>query len=224
MPRRRRGFRLLARDVTEIVEQLGLRPPPAENAAQGLRVAYHSACSMQHGQQLHRVPKALLTAAGFETIEVPEGHVCCGSAGTYNLLQPEIAGRLRDRKLANIAKTRPDVVATGNIGCITQLMPGSDVPVVHTVELLDWATGGPEPTAMRSGYPARRRARAGISKVSPKCRRSDHCRRQPTGAAQSQLVLRLPRDRHRRLSSATGRSASRTRKEQAASASAPARN
>ena len=153
--------------MTEIVDQLGLRPPPAENAAQGLRVAYHSACSMQHGQRLHRVPKALLTAAGFETVEVPEGHICCGSAGTYNLLQPEIAGRLRDRKLANIARTRPDVVATGNIGCITQLVPGSDVPVVHTVELLDWATGGPEPRAMRSGYPARRRARAGISKVSP---------------------------------------------------------
>jgi glycolate oxidase iron-sulfur subunit len=157
----------LARDVTEVIGQLGLRTPPAENAAQGLRVAYHSACSMQHGQQLHRVPKALLTAAGFETIEVPEGHICCGSAGTYNLLQPEIASRLRDRKLANIAKTRPDVVATGNIGCITQLMPGSDVPVVHTVELLDWATGGPEPTAMRSDYPVRWRARAGISKVSP---------------------------------------------------------
>ena len=122
---------------------------------------------MQHGQRLHRVPKALLTAAGFETVEVPEGHICCGSAGTYNLLQPEIADRLRDRKLANIASTRPDIVATGNIGCITQLMPGSDVPVVHTVELLDWATGGPEPKAMRSGYPARRRARAGINKVSP---------------------------------------------------------
>ncbi len=157
----------LARDVTEIVEQLGLRTPTAENPARRPRVAYHSACSMQHGQRLHRVPLALLSAAGFETVELPEGHICCGSAGTYNLLQPEIADRLRDRKLANIATTRPDIVATGNIGCITQLMSGSAVPVVHTVELLDWATGGPEPKAMRSDYPARRRASAGINKLRP---------------------------------------------------------
>jgi glycolate oxidase iron-sulfur subunit len=157
----------LARDVTEIVEQLGLRPPTAENSAHGLRVAYHSACSLQHGQRLHRGPKSLLSEAGFETVEVPEGHICCGSAGTYNLLQPEIAGQLRDRKLANIAKTCSDIVATGNIGCVTQLATGGDAPVVHTVELLDWATGGPEPIAMRSGHPARRRARAGTNKVSP---------------------------------------------------------
>jgi glycolate oxidase iron-sulfur subunit len=157
----------LARDVTEIVEQLGLRTPSSESAARGLRVTYHSACSMQHGQRLHAVPKALLTGAGFETLDVPEGHICCGSAGTYNLLQPGIAGQLRDRKLANIAKTRPDLVATGNIGCITQLAPGCAAPVVHTVELLDWATGGPEPKAMRPGYPNRRRARTGISSDSP---------------------------------------------------------
>src|SRR6516162_4282375 len=112
------------------------------------RVAYHSACSMQHGQRIHAGPKELLAAAGFETIDVPEGHLCCGSAGTYNLLQPEIAEALRDRKLANIAGTRPDFVATGNIGCITQLAPGCDVPVVHTVELLDWAPGGPVPKAL----------------------------------------------------------------------------
>jgi len=90
----------------------------------------------------------LLAAAGFEPFDVPEGHLCCGSAGTYNLLQPEIAGKLRERKLANIARARPDIVATGNIGCITQLAPGCAVPVVHTVELLDWATGGPMPRAL----------------------------------------------------------------------------
>jgi glycolate oxidase iron-sulfur subunit len=159
-------FAALARDVTEIVATLGLRPPAPDHPARGLRVAYHSACSMQHGQRLHDLPKALLTEAGFETVEAPEGHICCGSAGTYNLLQPEIAGKLRDRKLANIAKTAPEIVATGNIGCITQLA-GGGAPIVHTVELLDWATGGPQPRALRPGYPARRRMTAGISSDSP---------------------------------------------------------
>jgi glycolate oxidase iron-sulfur subunit len=157
----------LARDVTEIVEQLDLGAPSPEIAARALRVAYHSACSMQHGQRLHRGPKALLTAAGFETVEVPEGHLCCGSAGTYNLLQPEIAGKLRERKLANIDRTHPDIVATGNIGCIVQLTSAGSAPVVHTAELLDWATGGPEPKALRAGYSTRRRATAGISNDSP---------------------------------------------------------
>ena len=138
----------LARDITEIIETIGLRPPSPEVAATSRRVAYHSACSMQHGQRIHGGPKALLAAAGFEALDVPEGHLCCGSAGTYNLLQPEIAGKLRERKLANIVQTRPDIVATGNIGCITQLAPGCAAPVVHTVELLDWATGGPMPRAL----------------------------------------------------------------------------
>jgi len=93
----------------------------------------------------------------FEPPEVPEGHLCCGSAGTYNILQPEIAAALRDRKLANIAATEPDLVATGNIGCITQLAAGSPVPIVHAVELLDWATGGPQPKALRSDHRERRR-------------------------------------------------------------------
>jgi glycolate oxidase iron-sulfur subunit len=140
----------LARDVTEIIEGLGLKEPPSPIAPNRRRVAYHSACSMQHGQGIHAGPKALLDAAGFEVVEVPEGHLCCGSAGTYNLLQPAIAAALRDRKLNNIAATRPDVVATGNIGCITQLAAGCAVPVVHTVELLDWATGGPPPKALQS--------------------------------------------------------------------------
>jgi glycolate oxidase iron-sulfur subunit len=145
----------LARDISEVAADLGLQTPgsasgwrDAGGPAAGLRVAYHSACSMQHGQQIHGEPKALLTAAGFEVVEVPEGHLCCGSAGTYNLLQPELAAALRDRKLANIALTRADLVATGNIGCITQLAGDAPVPIVHTVELLDWATGGPTPPAL----------------------------------------------------------------------------
>ena len=138
----------LAKDVTEVVETLGLSPPKLTAGATKPRVAYHSACSMQHGQRLHAGPKALLAAAGFEPVDVPEGHLCCGSAGTYNLLQPEIATALRDHKLSNIARAQPDLVATGNIGCITQLAPGCAVPVMHTVELLDWATGGPIPKAL----------------------------------------------------------------------------
>jgi len=135
----------LARDVSEVIADLGLQ---TSGPAAGLRVAYHSACSMQHGQQIHGEPKALLGAAGFEVVEVPEGHLCCGSAGTYNLLQPELAAALCDRKLANIALTRADLVATGNIGCITQLAGDAPVPIVHTVELLDWATGGPTPRGL----------------------------------------------------------------------------
>ena len=136
----------LARDISEIVAQLGLRP---SRTVPKLRVAYHSACSLQHGQKIDREPKALLAAAGFEVVDVPEGHLCCGSAGTYNLLQPELASALRDRKLVNVALTRADLVAAGNVGCMTQLA-GDDapMPVVHTVELLDWASGGPIPRAL----------------------------------------------------------------------------
>jgi glycolate oxidase iron-sulfur subunit len=141
----------LARDVTEVIAALGLLRPTLDTTVAKQRVAYHSACSMQHGQRLHAGPKELLAAAGFEPIDVPEGHLCCGSAGTYNLFQPEIAAALRERKLANIAGTQPDIVATGNIGCIMQLASGCDVPVVHTAELLDWATGGPAPKALAAG-------------------------------------------------------------------------
>jgi glycolate oxidase iron-sulfur subunit len=136
----------LARDISEILDSLGLRQS-FEGAVPALRVAYHSACSLQHGQGVEREPRGLLAAAGFAVVEVPEGHLCCGSAGTYNLLQPELAAALRERKLANIALTGADLVATGNIGCITQLSGGAPLPVVHTVELLDWATGGPMPPA-----------------------------------------------------------------------------
>jgi glycolate oxidase iron-sulfur subunit len=141
----------LAQDVTEFLHELGLMPPVRRS---DLAVAYHSACSMQHGQRITAQPKELLRAAGFAVQDIPEAHICCGSAGTYNLLQPELAGQLRARKLANIARVRPDVVASGNIGCIVQLAAGA-APVVHTVELLDWATGGPAPRALAgSGAPA----------------------------------------------------------------------
>ncbi len=130
------------RDVTEYLAELGVAPAATSRK---LRVAYHSACSMQHGQKISEPPRALLKAAGFDVVEIPEGHICCGSAGTYNLLQPELSTQLRDRKAANIASTRPDLVATGNIGCLQQLSGAIDVPIVHTVELLDWANGGPMP-------------------------------------------------------------------------------
>ncbi|HUF44641.1 MAG TPA: glycolate oxidase subunit GlcF [Aestuariivirgaceae bacterium] len=136
----------LARDVSEVLLALGL---PEARAPRALRVAYHSPCSMQHGQQVRTEPKTLLAAAGFEVVDVPEGHLCCGSAGTYNILQPGIASRLRARKVANIEQTAPDVIATGNLGCITQIAGGTRIPIVHTVELLDWASGGPEPSALR---------------------------------------------------------------------------
>jgi glycolate oxidase iron-sulfur subunit len=135
----------LAKDVTELMSALGLAQPVRET---GLAVAYHSACSMQHGQAIRREPKELLSAAGFHVMDVPEGHICCGSAGTYNLLQPAIADRLRARKVANIERLRPDVIATGNIGCMSQIAAGTALPIVHTAALLDWATGGPLPQAL----------------------------------------------------------------------------
>jgi glycolate oxidase iron-sulfur subunit len=132
-----------ARDITEYLMEIGGIAP--QRPAPTLKLAYHSACSMQHGQKLSEPPRALLKAAGFDLVEIPEGHLCCGSAGTYNLLQPDLAGRLRERKAANIASVSPDLVATGNIGCQQQLAGALAVPIVHTIELLDWATGGPSP-------------------------------------------------------------------------------
>ncbi len=133
----------LAMDISEYLATLDYQPTrPNSN----LRVAYHAACSLQHGQQITAQPKALLKRAGFTVQEVPEAHLCCGSAGTYNIMQPEIAGQLRARKLANIARTKPDLIAAGNIGCITQL--SGPTPVVHTIELLDWMAGGPKPVAL----------------------------------------------------------------------------
>ena len=135
----------LTRDLSEFLAGIGLRA--AERRAP-LRIAYHAACSLQHGQGVLAEPKALLAEAGFTVLDIPEGHICCGSAGTYNMLQPELAARLRARKLRNIAAVRPDAIATGNIGCLTQLGLGGECPVVHVAELLDWATGGPVPQAL----------------------------------------------------------------------------
>jgi glycolate oxidase iron-sulfur subunit len=134
----------LARDISEYLRDLPRLPaqPRAEV------VAYHSACSLQHGQKITDAPKRLLQDAGFAVKDIPEGHICCGSAGTYNIMQPFFARRLRARKIANIEKVRPDIVAAGNIGCLTQLAAGMTVPVVHTVELLDWAYGGPAPAGI----------------------------------------------------------------------------
>jgi len=136
----------LARDVSEYLARLRLKP---SGEAVALTVAYHSACSLQHGQRVLREPKELLSKLGFEVKDVPEAHLCCGSAGVYNILQPEIAKRLRDRKIGNIERVEPDVIAAGNIGCITQIAAGTAIPVVHSVELIDWATGGPLPVALQ---------------------------------------------------------------------------
>lgn len=138
----------LAKDITEYLATLDL-PEPAQKP--GLTVAYHSACSMQHGQKITRQPKELLARAGFIVKEPREGHLCCGSAGTYNIMQPEISARLRDRKVKNIEATGADIVATGNIGCITQIASAANMPVVHTVKLLDWAYGGERPAGVPEG-------------------------------------------------------------------------
>jgi len=135
----------LAKDISEYLASLDLG---AAVRPGGLKVAYQSACSLQHGQKIVKQPKELLAKAGFAVSDIGEAHLCCGSAGTYNIMQPEIATRLRDRKVANIERTGADVVATGNIGCMTQLAEATAFPIVHTVELLDWAHGGPRPAAL----------------------------------------------------------------------------
>jgi glycolate oxidase iron-sulfur subunit len=134
----------LARDVSEVMLGIGL----VNVEPKGLTVAYHSACSMQHGQKVIEQPKRLLRDAGFVVKDVPEGHLCCGWAGTYQVLQPDLSRRLRDRKVANIESLKPDVIAAGNFGCIGNIAAGTGIPIAHTVELLDWATGGPRPGAL----------------------------------------------------------------------------
>ena len=135
----------LAKDVSEVAATLELDFA----APRKLTVAYHAACSLQHAQKIVDAPRALLRRAGFDARPIPEAHLCCGSAGTYNILQPEMAKALRDRKVANIARVKPDVIAAGNIGCLTQIGSATATPVVHTVELLDWASGGPAPAGLR---------------------------------------------------------------------------
>ncbi|WP_104020282.1 glycolate oxidase subunit GlcF [Roseovarius nitratireducens] len=134
----------IAVDVSELLMQIDL----PEGEEKGLTIAYHAACSLQHGQQIKTFPKDLLKRAGFKVVEPADSHLCCGSAGTYNLMQPEISKQLKDRKVRTLEAKRPDVIAAGNIGCMMQIGGGTEVPVVHTVELLDWATGGPQPPAL----------------------------------------------------------------------------
>jgi glycolate oxidase iron-sulfur subunit len=141
----------LAMDICEYLARPGLLP---EGAPNGRVIAYHAACSLQHGQKITHEPKELLSKSGFVVKDVPEGHLCCGSAGTYNILQPDIAKRLRARKVENIERLEPDVIAAGNIGCIRQLATGTAIPVVHPVELIDWATGGKEPPALQGRFAA----------------------------------------------------------------------
>ncbi|MCB1481578.1 MAG: glycolate oxidase subunit GlcF [Rhodobiaceae bacterium] len=137
----------LTKDISEFLETLDMPEPDRDIDA---IVAYHSACSMQHGQQIREAPKKLLRKAGFTVKDVPEGHICCGSAGTYNIMQPKIAARLRDRKVGNIEKLSPDLIATGNIGCMTQIGSGTAIPIAHTIELLDHAYGGPLPATLEA--------------------------------------------------------------------------
>ena len=134
----------IAMDVSEVLMKLDL----PKGAAQDMKVAYHAACSLQHGQQIKTYPKDLLKRAGFTVVEPKDSHLCCGSAGTYNLMQPEISKQLKARKVATLEAKAPDVIAAGNIGCMMQIGGGTEIPVVHTVELLDWATGGPRPRAL----------------------------------------------------------------------------
>ncbi len=136
----------LARDVTEFLDSHGLPRPVA--VTEPLRVAYHSACSLQHGQQIKTTPKTLLAEAGFTVLEPANPHLCCGSAGTYNLMQPELSQELKRRKVSTLEAVSPQIIAAGNIGCMMQIGSGTEVPIVHTVELLDWATGGPKPAAL----------------------------------------------------------------------------
>ncbi|AYG58204.1 glycolate oxidase subunit GlcF [Rhizobium jaguaris] len=134
----------LAKDITEYLAGLDL----PSHMPRGITVAYHSACSMQHGQRITMAPKLLLKAAGFTVRDPAEGHLCCGSAGTYNIMQPEISGQLKARKVRNLEATKADIIATGNIGCITQIATGTEMPILHTVELLDWAYGGDTPAKL----------------------------------------------------------------------------
>ncbi|ASW05647.1 glycolate oxidase subunit GlcF [Rhizobium sp. 11515TR] len=140
----------LAKDITEYLAGLDL----PSHMPRGIVVAYHSACSMQHGQKITMAPKQLLKAAGFTVRDPAEGHLCCGSAGTYNIMQPEISAELKARKVRNIEATKADIIATGNIGCITQIATGTGIPILHTVELLDWAYGGEMPAKLKGLQPA----------------------------------------------------------------------
>jgi len=146
-------FSALARDISEFLDAIVL-PPPA-GSVPALRVAYHAACSLQHAQRVTEAPKRLLTAAGYTVVTPREAHLCCGSAGVYNILQPDLAKRIGARKVANIDALGADVIAAGNVGCAVQIGQGTQTPVVHTIELIDWAQGGPRPAQMPDGVQSR---------------------------------------------------------------------
>jgi glycolate oxidase iron-sulfur subunit len=134
----------LAKDISEVLVGLDL-PEQAENH---FNIAYHSACSLQHGQQISSYPKDMLKKCGYKISEPKNSHLCCGSAGTYNLLQPKISQELKNRKIQSLEAKNPDVIAAGNLGCMMQISSSTNIPVVHTVELIDWATGGPKPNKL----------------------------------------------------------------------------
>jgi glycolate oxidase iron-sulfur subunit len=137
----------LTKDVTEYLdENLKLNFKLKDKK---YKIAYHSACSMQHGQKVHNQPMELLSRTNNEVMEIPEGHICCGSAGTYNILQSKIAKELLRKKVKNIESLEPDFISTGNIGCITQIANGTKTPILHTIEILDWYTGGPKPKILQ---------------------------------------------------------------------------
>ena len=141
----------LTKDISEYLdENVKLNFITNKQSHTSYKIAYHSACSMQHGQKIHDIPKNLIKKTGNKIYDIPEGHICCGSAGTYNLLQSDIAKRLLENKISNINKVGPHFIATGNIGCITQIATGTKIPILHSVEIIDWYTGGPKPKAL--GY------------------------------------------------------------------------
>jgi len=140
----------LTKDISEYLdENVKLNFINNKENNKAYKIAYHSACSMQHGQKIHDIPKNLIKKTGNEVLDIPEGHLCCGSAGTYNLLQNDIAKELLKNKISNIEKIKPQFITTGNIGCITQIANGTKIPILHTVEIIDWYTGGPQPEVLR---------------------------------------------------------------------------
>ena len=140
----------LTKDISEYLdEKVKLNFILSDKKEKIYKIAYHSACSMQHGQKIHKEPINLIKKTGNEVVEIPEGHICCGSAGTYNLLQSDIATKLLKNKVDNIEKIKPEIISTGNIGCITQISNGTNIPILHTVEIIDWYTGGPKPDILK---------------------------------------------------------------------------
>ena len=140
----------LTKDITEYLdENVKLNFIKKVEGNKEYKIAYHSACSMQHAQKIHNTPINLIKKTGNQVFDIPEGHLCCGSAGTYNLLQSDIAKKLLENKITNIEKVDPQFISSGNIGCITQIARGTKIPILHTVEIIDWYTGGPKPHALK---------------------------------------------------------------------------